>query len=611
LVMAKNFLFFSCTCVLCLVSCVFVCFAKDIGFEITVDRNQVQLGEPLQLELTFQGTQDMPAIELSDIDGFQSRYLGPSTKMSIVNGRVTSSITHIYTLLPVKEGAFKIGPFRLEYKGDTYTSNSLGGEVVKGPVLPAAGSQAPQGAGGEDLSNRLFLLLQPQRSRIYVNDIVPVAVKLYANDLSVKVGQFPDLSHENLFLGPFDPPKQYKGVIDGAAYDVIEYKAELSASKPGEFKLGPATLPCDLLVRKQAQRRGSSSFEDFFGTGFFGDFFGGVETYHIQLKSPDILVTVMPLPEQSKPEGFSGAVGRFDMEASAGPQEVRVADPVTLKVIVTGEGNFNSVELPRISSGNDFKAYEPQIKLEPGRKSFEQVILPMNASVQEVPALRFSFFDTQAGEYRTLVKGPFPLKVSKPEKEEEFKMVEAPRQGEAPSLTEKLGRDIVYIKDSPGRFRANNVFLFNNRIFILAQFLFLLVFFCLCVFNARRERLKTDVRYARRLLAPSKAKEGLRKAREHLAAGREKEFYDILFETLQQYLGDRFHLPSHAITAGIVDEILKDRPVPQEVLDKLRSLFIDCDRVRFAASQTNRFDMQDSLKRLEEVLDYFQRQKII
>ena len=100
-------------------------YAKEVAFNIGADSNQVAFGESLQLSLNFEGTQNIPALELSNLESFQARYLGPSTRMSIVNGQVSSSITHIYSLLPVKAGVFKIGPLRFDYQGDTYISNLI------------------------------------------------------------------------------------------------------------------------------------------------------------------------------------------------------------------------------------------------------------------------------------------------------------------------------------------------------------------------------------------------------------------------------------------------------------------------------------------------------
>ena len=70
-------------------------YAKEINFQASIDRDVIYLGQSAQLQLQFQGSTDIPAPDIPAIDGFQARYAGPSTMMSIVNGRMSSSVTHI------------------------------------------------------------------------------------------------------------------------------------------------------------------------------------------------------------------------------------------------------------------------------------------------------------------------------------------------------------------------------------------------------------------------------------------------------------------------------------------------------------------------------------
>jgi hypothetical protein len=63
--------------------------AQDIVFEARVDKNIVTIGEKIQLLLIFQGTSDVPAPQITEPEGFSASYLGPSTLMSIVNGKMS------------------------------------------------------------------------------------------------------------------------------------------------------------------------------------------------------------------------------------------------------------------------------------------------------------------------------------------------------------------------------------------------------------------------------------------------------------------------------------------------------------------------------------------
>ncbi len=589
------------------------CFAKDLSFEVTVDTSKVSLGSSMQLSLSFNNAQDMPVPELPAIDGFQVRYIGPSTMMSIVNGKVSGSITHNYMLLPTKIGNFKIGPFKFEHNGDKYTSNQLYVEVLQGQVQSSASSsnQIEPEQEIKDLSDRVFLTIQTKKDKAYLNEAFILTVKLYVNRLGIRDIQYPEFSHEGFSVGAFDKPNQYQEVHNGINFDVIEFNTSIFGLRPGEHKLGPAHIKCNLIVQKQRKRSSPFASNGAIDSNIFDDFFGRYETYPLDLKSGEAPFTVFALPEANRPADFSGALGNFLLEVTASPLEVKLGDPITLKMIVIGEGNFNTVRVPKLKTEKGFKIYEPQIKQEANQKVFEQIVMPMSPEVKEVPMLSFDFFDVVSGEYKTLNRGPFSITIIKPEKEEESKIVENKQvTSTAPVKDEKLGRDIIYIKDSSGNLKKKNEYLYTNKIFLGFQGIPFLLYLITTLIYARKQRLKTDLKYARGLLAPRKAKAGIDQAKKYLDKSDATKFYDTLFLTLQGYLGDKFHLSSKGITISVIDEHLREDGVAEEVLSKLRDIFRECDMVRYASSQLTQENMRNSLKSLEEVIDYLQRRKI-
>ena len=590
---------------------IFPCLAKDVSFTLSAQRNKVSLGSYFELYFSFEGTQDIPAMELPKMEGFQDRYLGPSTRMSIINGQVTSSVTHTYNLIPLKIGTYKIGPFKFDYKGNSYISNSLNIEVAEAQAQ-ADSQDASSGGDAPDIHSRVFLIIQAAKNRVYLNEVIPLSIKLYVNKLAVQDIQYPIVSHEGFSLGALEKPKQYEEVLGGVNYQVIEFTTSIFGLKPGEFRLGPANLECNLLIKKQARRQSASGFDDLFGSGMFEDFFGQYQAYPLDLKSADIPITVLVLPEEGKPADFNGSVGDFEMEASLSSSEIKAGDPITLKAGIRGKGNFNTVTVPKIEAGNNLKVYEPQVKQDARQKDFEQVIIPLDESIREIPALRFSFFNPDAGKYQTIVKGPFPLKVLAPDKSEELKVIDSqsPRLLVPDEKEEELGRDIVYIKPMAGKLKKQGEYLYKNKAFLWLQVFPLLSFLVIYILKLRNQRLKTDLRYARKLSAPRKARAGLNKAGNYLSQGRNKEFYDTLFQSLQEYLGDRFHLPSQAITIDIIDGILKPKCVSTDMVNKLRDIFNVCDTARYSSSEFSADEMKQALRKLEEVIDYFQKAKI-
>ena len=68
--------------------------ARDMHLEARLERDQVSLGNPVYLSVTFYGAKNVPQPDISPVRGLQIKYVGPSTKISVVNGKISQSITH-------------------------------------------------------------------------------------------------------------------------------------------------------------------------------------------------------------------------------------------------------------------------------------------------------------------------------------------------------------------------------------------------------------------------------------------------------------------------------------------------------------------------------------
>ena len=166
---------------------------------------------------------------------------------------------------------------------------------------------------------------------------------------------------------------------------------------------------------------------------------------------------------------------------------------------------------------------------------------------------------------------------------------------------EKLGRDILYIKDSIGGGKKGGAYLYKNSLFILAQILPLLAFIGVLVYQKRKDKLANDISYARQKRAPRTARKGLASAKRLAQEGKSGEFCNVIFKTMQEYLGDKFALPSAGITSEVVNE-LRALGVKEETLEKLHSFFELCDRVRFAPAEISQGEMRRLLELTEETM---------
>ncbi|MBN3037893.1 MAG: protein BatD [Candidatus Omnitrophica bacterium] len=584
-----------------------LCFAQEVSFEATVDRTRVSLGQDIQLDLTFYGTQDVGTPYFPDIDGFGWQYLGPSRRVSIINGQVSSSVSHRYRLVARQAGTFQIPSFSIQYRGKTYSSDPIDVEVASGPVTqqPQTQRQAATPSQISGLEERVFMTMDVQKRKAYVNEVIPVNIKLYIHRLALRDIQYPEFDHEGFSVGEYGEPKQYQEVFNGMGYTVVEFNTEIFGLWAGDLKLGPAELKCDLLIRQRTSRP-SWLDDDFFDSSIFDQY----ERYPLTLKAIELPVKILPLPQEGMPESFDGAIGDYKFYMKANPKEVKVGDPITVEMSVFGNGNYKTVNPPVFSSEDDFKIYDPEVKQNQGNKVFEQVIIPKNDKVDLVPEVKFSFFNPNKGKYEEVVRGPIPITVLPLEKGEGLKIFELDDEGEEQlRRKETLGRDIIYLKDSPGSLRKRGEVLCTNRLFILLQFIPLASIVLALMHQRRKEHLESDVRYARRLRAPGAARKNLRAVKRLLSTKETEKFFNAVFKTLQEYLGDKFHLPSAGITSAVIGE-LEDKKINPELLDKLSRCFANCDMARYAPSSITKEQMADAFRLLAEIIDGFERLKL-
>ncbi len=577
--------------------------ADRINFSASVDRNVTALGQSTQLSLHFNDSKNIPAPLLPNIDGIKTRYLGPSTRMSIVNGRMSSSITHIYNIVPLKIGKFNIGPFTFDHENNTYVSNSLTLKVHDSTASRNSSSGQNAQRQQASLKDRMFLTMKTEKSQVYINEIIPLTIKLHVNNLSVQDIQYPEFSHEGFSAESFGKPRQYKENKGGVLYSVVEFKTTIFGTKAGELTIGPATMEANLILSKP---RNHSKFRDrFFGV----DPFGNYTAEPISLNAEVLNLSVLPLPEENRPPDFSGAIGSFTVQMEVSPRTVKAGDPVTLKTTVTGKGNFGTVSGPALEDMENFKTYKPETKHDGTSKTFEQILIPTSDTVKEVPRAAFSFFDTSSGKYKSITKGPFPLTITKTDKKEELTIMEAPQTLQKTFLTETLGKDIIYIKESPGKLQKRGSYLYKSPFFLALQIIPLIVFAAVITLKKRRDRLSTDISYARRLKAPRKAGKGIKEAEDYLGSNMTQEFYDSVFRTLREYLGNRFHASTGGITVEDVDPLLKGHNVEESLVESIKTILRECDMARYAPSALGKDKMQGTLDNLRKVIDHMERSK--
>lgn len=598
--------------------------AEEINFSASVDRSTISRLERLNYTLTIEGARDGKP-ELPEISGFEVIGSSTSTQFSLVNNQTQVRQATTYTLIPLGAGEFTIPPARLVYAGKTYLSRPVKVRVTDNqlpestgprtePAPPTAGAAPADPAAAE--AAPLFITTEVDRQEAYVNEQVTLSFKLFRRlrISNLKYTPPPTTGFVEESLGE---EKNYGQVREGVRYEISELSRAVFPINAGELTIGPAELKGEILVPRQRRRTKSFGFDD----SFFEDFFGGgfAERQPFRLRSKPITLKVKPLPREGRPKAFRGAVGKFDLEVAAAPAQVRVGEPVTVTMKVRGIGNLDTVSVPVIPTGDRFQTYAPEIETRKalagnrlgGEKIFKQVFIPRAEEVAEIPAATLSYFDPGQGTYRTLTSPPIPITVEASAGRETLRLVEEARgRGEPAEEVRLLERDILYIKNNPGRVRNRGTAYYLDPVFWIAVILFPGIVLAVRAVTARQDRLREDVVYARQVGASRSARKRFREARRLLAAGEREKFYGEVHRAFSRYLGDKFRIPAGAVDGKVIRAKLAAAGADEKVGNEVEDCLAHFDRARFSGSEAGESEMREFLDRADNLVGKLERIKV-
>src|SRR5262249_55516767 len=89
----------------------------DVTVRAVLQPPQLRVGQSGELSVEVQGAQNSPTPEIASIDGVTVRYVGPQTQVSIVNGKLSASITHRFAVAAARAGTFTLGPITVSVGG--------------------------------------------------------------------------------------------------------------------------------------------------------------------------------------------------------------------------------------------------------------------------------------------------------------------------------------------------------------------------------------------------------------------------------------------------------------------------------------------------------------
>lgn len=554
--------------------------ALAASVEFDVQPRAIRIGEAAVCSLTVRGIDNPATPQLPAVAGLRITYSGTQQSFSMVNGQTDRSVTFTYQLVPLQAGRFTLGPFAYTAPAGTFDLPGITLEVLPPDASASAGDEA------QELSDLLFAVVSSSRTNLYNQQMFDLDLAVYSRGISLGGDvQLLNMPESGFRLQPFRELGSTREVVNNQIYDVRRFRARAQALTSGTFKIEPVLR---VGIRTQRQRRRQDPF-GMFGDSFFDDFFGNTQLVPQDVAPKPVTLAVLPLPEQGRPAGFSGAVGRFNFDMQVKPAELSAGDPITLTMQIVGDGNVENVSAPEIVSGDQFKVYEPKLVSKDasdgqsaGRKTFEQVVIPRSQDVKELPALTFAYFDPDVAAYQSITRGPFPLTV-RPSSSAHAQVLQAPGGEPAPAVL--LGTDIVYLKPAPTRWRhAGEHPWYLQPSFLALQSVPPIALALMFLATRRRKMLARDVARARRERAPRAARAAVHKAETAAARGDRKAFFEAVWAAMSSYFGNRLNLAPGAVALENVLEALQRGRLDPTDIERVKALFGRCEQERFGAA---------------------------
>jgi hypothetical protein len=565
----------------------FLAMADNIEF-VMEGPEVVAMGEQFRLGFTLndRGT-DLQLPDLSNFDVLMGPSTSQSSSIQIINGKTTqsSSFSYIFILRAKKEGKFTIRPASIKVGGKTYESNSLSIEVVKGQPQQASGGQGGGQSSQQDdtptgnvSKDNLFVRIAVDKTNVSKGEQILATVKLYISQ-NVPLNGFDEVklpSYEGFWTKDIDVPSQVnftREVYNGRIYQVgVLKKTILFPQQIGNIRIDPFEITC--LVRQRVRQQQS----------FFDDFFDNYRVVKAKVVSDPLTIAVKDLPNQ--PANYSGAVGNFNFTGELDKTNAKSNEAMTLKLTVSGTGNLNLINPPKIELPQDFEAYEPKTTDRTmasdngmsGSITFEYLFIPRYAGNFTIPAVQFVYFNPATRQFVTKSTDAFNLHIEKGKDDANAATVSSYSKEDV----KMIGKDIRFIKQNKAKLKPKGSSFYGTLEFYGIFILSLIGFAVFYVVNRKKIEESKNITLVKNKRANKVALKRLKEASVFLKNNQAEKFYEAVIKALWGYLSDKLSIPLADLNREKASAALLEKGISPDVVTELMKIIDDCEFARYA-----------------------------
>jgi hypothetical protein len=544
----------------------------QVQFEAKVSKNTLGLNERLRIDFIM--NVDGDNFDQPNFEGFRI-VAGPSQQVSQswINGRSSFQKIYSYILQPDRKGTLTIKQAAIEFNGQSYKTAPIKIVVTNAVAQERDPNDRPQGAGSETLN----LIAEISKTNPYVNEPITVVYKLYFNNIGVTgfkelaKPKYNDFWNQNIDIKQLSIEQ---GTYQGEkCYFVVLKKTILYPQKSGKLTIEPLSL--DIGVQLPTNRR------DMFGQMIITDdnkvVSAGAKT-----------INVRALPETGKPEGFSGAVGKFDFTVTPSKTILKNGESLDLVVSATGAGNMKLFTLPKPVVPNALEMYDPVHDEKvttslaggmSGKVTDKYTIIPQYKGKYAIKPMEFSYFDLSTGTYKKITSPEIMVDVL-----DGPMLAEANTAANAAKNVISKTEQFKYIKPKTTLVSMAKNDFYGSNLYYTLLFLPFAILPIIIIAKKKKEAIDGDVTGNRIRMNNKLAKKYLSEAKKQL--NNKEPFYIALEKAMHNFLKAKLHIETSEMSKDNIRELLLSRKANPETVQSFIVLTENCEFARYAPASS-------------------------
>lgn len=428
--------------------------SAQVSFSVVCSQKEIGKSDVLQISFKVENASNVESIIPPDFKNFVI-VGGPNQQsgMTSINGKIDQYVSVGFNLKPKSTGTFVIGSAKATADGKTYSTqpvtitvtnqssaspnnnqqnqlspfSNFGFDFPSPPVRQFDDYILKPGENAEEkVKKDLALNLAVNKKNCYVGEPIIASYKLYTRLRSeTTISDAP--AFNGFSVSDLDVQNNDYNIeeYNGRKYNVYTLrKVQLYPLQAGTFTLDPlvSSNKVTFLKAEFANRQNTSGFYDLledFSQSMTPE--NEIVEKNVTLKSKPVTITVKPLPTENKPADFKGAVGYFTLNASLEKNNLTTDDAGNLVVTLSGKGNIQMVNAPKITWPQGLEGYDPKVKDNvdnssvpmKGTKTFTFPFTISDPGTYTIDSIEFSYFDPELKSYKTLRTAPLTVTVKK------------------------------------------------------------------------------------------------------------------------------------------------------------------------------------------------------